>query len=149
MHPSAINEKDAFSKLLDEKIYYFIDLKRLYQLQTTILNLCEGRPIKNDLVYEQVLFASLDGLIVRLHNFQESVVDFLNVLKNDHLDRFKRNNKRELAVNPADVFTDDFSKRGVDFQAANIFTRELQSQFDRNYDRLFPGVKISLDAFGF
>jgi N-acetylglutamate synthase-like GNAT family acetyltransferase len=134
-------KKSVFDELLDKQIYSFISLKRLYELQVTVLHKCEGRPIKNDLIYQQMLFSSFDGLFARLYNYHDGLLMFLNILKSNHLDNFKRNNKRGLEVNAREVLTDNFDKAGVDKRTANIFTKGLQSRFDETYDRLFPGVR--------
>jgi Acetyltransferase (GNAT) domain len=137
---SEISPQD-FDCLLDNQIYYFLQLKRLYELQAEILLRCEGRLIKNDLIYQQMLFASLDGLFVRISNFHDRLHKFFNLIKAHHLHRFKRNNKRDLAVNPREVLTGDFREKGVDRRTADIFTKEIQRNFDKQYDKLFPGVR--------
>lgn len=133
--------KSDFDQLLDKEIHYFLHLKRLYELQMNVLKACDGRIIKNDLIYQQMLFASLDGLFVRLDNFHVRLINFLNVLKNDHLDRFKRNNKKGLAVDPAKVSTFGDPDPDGGKLAARAFTDRLQGHFDVAYDRVFPGVK--------
>ncbi|MBI2606465.1 MAG: GNAT family N-acetyltransferase [Deltaproteobacteria bacterium] len=132
----------AFDKILDKEYHYFLHLKRLYLLQTKVLESCDGRPIRNDLIYHQLLFSSLDGLILRLDNFHERLIGFLNTLKNDHLDRFKRNNKNGLAVAPEAIHSFDNSDPKEQIGLARILSKEHYDHFDKVYDRLFPGVKV-------
>jgi predicted N-acetyltransferase YhbS len=131
-----------FDEILDKEYHYFLHLKRLYLLQMRLLEGCEGRSIKNDLIYQQMLFAGIDGLFVRFDNFHRRLFDFLNTLKTDHLDRFKRSNKRGLAVAPASIhsFGGEPDPDGGRLLAQTL-TREHEAHFDQEYDRVFPGVK--------
>ena len=143
LKPSPREPKDAptgFDQILDRERHYFIHLNRLYQLQMKVLEACEGRAIKNDLIYQQMLFASFDGLFTRLDNFHVRLVDLLNTLKNDHLDRFKRNNKKGLEVDPSSLNCVNGPDPGSKSAALEI-SRKFYAYFDGVYDRVFPGVK--------
>jgi len=87
-----------------------------------------------------MLFASFDGLFTRLDNFHGRLIVLLNTLKNDHLDRFKRNNKEGLAVDPSTLNCINGPDPGAKFMA-RAMTKEFEKHFDQVYDRVFPGVK--------
>ena len=135
-----------FDKILDREYHYYLHLKRLYSLQMNVLNACSGRTIKNDLVYQQMLFASIDGLFVRLINYRGRLLDLLTRLKNNHLDRFKKNNKKGLTVSPEKISNfGDSDPHGSKF-VSRVFTAQMKQNFDKVYDRLFPGVKLRAEG---
>ncbi len=130
-----------FDSLLYEQINYFMELKRLYRLQMGLFEACEDRLIKNDLIYQQMLFASIDGLFVRLDNFCERLQKVLNIFKCDHLDQFKRNKKRGLTVDPKQVVSGGQDEQWAARAVSREFERASMRWFDETYDRLLPGVK--------
>lgn len=130
-----------FDKVMDKEYHYFLGLKRLYLLQVKVLEACDGRPIKNDLLYHQLLFAGFDGLVVRLVNFQKRLGDFLSTLKNDHLDHFKMSNRKGLEVDPRMINCVNGPDPEGQKQEAEILTRMHQQHFDQVYDRVFPDVR--------
>jgi hypothetical protein len=142
MNPDSADQTNDFDEILNNKIHYFLFLKRLYELQIDLLKSCEGRTIKNDLIYQQMLFASLDGLFVRLHNFQDELILFLNILKSTYANHFKRSNRNGLSIDPKSVmnFDDKPDPLGQKLGAKNL-TQYLQQLFDEKYDQVFPGVR--------
>jgi predicted N-acetyltransferase YhbS len=136
----SVNRPQTFKELLDREIHYYLNLKRLAELQLATIRTCGGKTIENDLLYEQLLFASIDGLFTRLHNFGERLIVFFNIVKAGYLDSLKRNNRRGLEVDPNSVNVvtgpDDRVARSV----ARDLTGELQRGFLERYDARFPGV---------
>lgn len=130
-----------FDELLNREYHYFLHLNRLYQLQVKILEACEGRIIKNDLVYHQMLFASFDGLFTRLDNFHLRLIKLLNNLKTDHLNRFKRSNKKGLTVDPSRMNCINGPDPGAKF-AAQAMSEQFYTHFNEVYDRVFPRLKL-------
>lgn len=59
----------------------FIDLKRLFETQDLILRQCSGKTIKDDIAYKLILFSSIEGLVLRITNFTESFLDYLDKTK--------------------------------------------------------------------
>lgn len=135
-----MSAEKPFKNLLDREIHFFLNLKRLAELQIRTFKTCSAKTIKNDLLYEQFLFASIDGLFTRLHNFGERLIGFLAVVKGGHLYNLKRNNRRGLAVAPREVNVVSGPDERLARSVARDITEELQQKFLERYDARFPGV---------
>ena len=79
---------------LSDEIHYYIGLKRHHALIMSTLRECGKKVIGNDLIYEQLVFASLDGLVVRLVNFTRRLHKLFDEVKANgtYLDSLKRKN---------------------------------------------------------
>ena len=61
---------------------------RLYEMIKKIIGNCAGKPIVDDLVYNGLIFTSIDGVVLQATNCVQDIYKTLNVIKAHHLYRF-------------------------------------------------------------
>jgi hypothetical protein len=69
-------------------IHGYIEVKRLFKFQRMVLDHCAGKEIKNELLYEQLLATSVDGLVLRLTNLGQSIFTLLSRINGSHSNEF-------------------------------------------------------------
>lgn len=71
-----------------KNIHSYIEIKRLFKCQRLVIDLCAGKEIKNELLYEQMLATSIDGLVLRLTNLCGSIFTLLNRINGSYANEF-------------------------------------------------------------
>lgn len=135
-------------KRLTDHIYAFIELKRLYEFQTHCLKNCAGKAIKNDLLYFQVLFTSIDGLILRICNFVKETYKLCDQIRSNKPREFSHTQiKRHLKTIKIedDNWLFNISKENLEKTYAKRFPFVVSEARDFPAQKDFDNLKAELE----
>ena len=101
-------------EIFTEQAYDLIAIKRLYETLGRIIAECSEKTIKNDLVYNGLVFTGLDGVILQLTNFAQQQYKILRQIQAQHLSEFSKKKMEEHLKEQTDQYLINHSKKTLD-----------------------------------